>query len=621
MCGFAGFIDPKCVTLDPSHVLKNMLQKIKNRGPDSFGVWNNNEIYLGHNRLAIVDLTSAGHQPMLSKSGRYVMVYNGEIYNTEDLRKEFISSYQWRGRSDTEVILAIIERDGLEKSLSKLVGIFALVIFDNLTKEIHLVRDHIGVKPLYYGIFDEIILFGSQIKCFLPHPVFKKELCSNAMAMYFKYNYIPAPNAIYKNCYKVEPGKIITFKDGKIIAQKNYWSMYNAALTGREHILQDVQEITNCLQTSLYNAVKSQMEADVPVGIFLSGGIDSSLIASLAQSNSIKPVKTFSIGFEEPEYNEAHHALKIAKHLRTEHIEEYLSINKALDLITEIPEYCDEPFGDASQIPTLLVSKLARKHVTVVLSGDGGDEFYAGYNRYFDILKFQKLASYLPTVLKNFCAKTVEHLPQQIKRCISPQKLFKIQMAARCLSHYSSVDNIYNCLFDFWPGVLEGIDPMVVPIELRSKLSNLAYMQYHDSVHYLPDDILTKVDRCSMQVSLETRVPFLDHRLIEFSWKIPDHMKFQNGSSKWILRQILYKFVPKNLIDRPKQGFGVPIDTWLRGPLKEWAMSLLSDLKNDGIIPFEPINKCMDEHQKGSANWQYPLWGALMWQHWKNYYL
>jgi asparagine synthase (glutamine-hydrolysing) len=461
MCGLTGFINSPnsnySSTTDLLHVLTNMLKTIQTRGPDSSGTWHNNEIYLGHNRLSIVDLTEAGHQPMVSLSSRYVIAYNGEIYNTQELRLElhqnFSKNYPWRGHSDTEVILAMLDYYGLEQTLIKLVGMFALVIIDNLTKEIHLVRDHLGVKPLYYGIFNQIILFGSQIKSFIPHPAFKKELNEQAIALYFKYNYIPAPYAIYNNCYKLEPGQCITFKNGVIIKKYNYFSMQNIVATGRANILNNSkEEIINIAEELLINSVNSQMLADVPVGVFLSGGIDSSLVAALAQQHSSKPIKTFTIGFNEPDYNEANFALNIAKHLGTDHIEEYMPINKAMDIIPEIPEYCDEPLGDASEIPTLLVSKLARKHVKVVLSGDGGDEFFAGYSRYLDVLTLRKLIKYCPRVFKNLGITTINLLPKCILKLLGSKQAFKLQMLSRALAH-NSVEQIYNNLFDFWPEI------------------------------------------------------------------------------------------------------------------------------------------------------------------------
>lgn len=619
MCGIVGFTNYQGCVQDPNQILKNMLKTIQERGPDSFGTWYKDGVAIGHNRLTILDLTEAGHQPMVSNSGRYTITYNGEVYNAGELKRKLPPEYAWRGHSDTEVILAFIEQFGVEIAVKQFIGMFAFVVYDSKTQELHLVRDHLGIKPLYYGILDGNMLFGSQIKTFLQYPKFKKEISIDAMGLFFKYNYIPTPYAIYKNCYKLKPGHILTFKKGEIVANRPYWSMEEAALKGLESQFIDAREALESVEGLLADSISRQLIADVPVGVLLSGGIDSSLVACLAQNQIRKQIKTFTMGFYEKQYNEAHYASQVAKHLGTDHIEEYVSINKALDIIPEIPVYCDEPFADASQIPTLLVSRLARNDVKVVLSGDGGDEFNAGYSRYADVLKFYKYTSCLPPFVKKAILSTINAIPSKAGRLVGPQSLFKLIMASRLIMK-KSIKDIYDDLFNFWPDLFSVQESDITSSNCRTRLSDLSYMQFHDSVRYLPDDILTKVDRCTMYASLEARVPFLDYRLVELSLRLPDQFKIRDRQTKWLLRQILYKYVPKHLIDRPKKGFAIPIDIWLKGPLKPWAMDLLNDIKNEGIIPFAPIKKCMDEHQNGYVNWQYPLWGILMWQNWKNYY-
>ena len=619
MCGFTGFWDFHHQITDKKPVLEKMLETIKRRGPDGEGVAFIDGIAFGHKRLSIVDLTPSGAQPMYSHSRRFVMVYNGNIFNTREL-KEILPYVQWRGTSDTEVILELFEKYGVEFTASQLIGMFSIVVYDRQEKNLFLVRDRLGVKPLYYGLQDQTFFFGSQVKSFLPHPYFSKTISQTAQDLFLRYNYIPAPYSIYEDIFKLEPGHILCIDAQRKTQLSQFWSMEKAAIEGRKNLLTDPKETMRAFECLLKDSISRRMVADVPVGAFLSGGVDSSLLVSLMQDSSSRPIQTFTIGFHEQEFNEAPYALKIARHLGTDHVEEYLPIHTALDIIPEIPEYCDEPFADVSQIPTLLVSKIAKKNVTVVLSGDGGDEFYGGYNRYFHCLNALKKLSFLPLSLRKVLKKS--YLPlRPLLSCLIKEKWSSRLDVIHKILECQSIDEIYAHALNYWPELSADLKKSSVSDKVRPYLSDLAYMQYHDSVHYLPDDILAKVDRCSMHASLETRVPFLDHRLVEFSWRIPDNLKYQNGTTKWLLRNILYRYVPKELIERPKMGFGIPLDIWLRGPLKDWAWSLLEDVKKSDRIPFAPIEKRMLEHQSGQFNWQYSLWGILMWQQWENKYI
>lgn len=622
MCGFTGFWDFTKTTTDVEGIAFQMQEAIRERGPDSFGIWSDQDsgFVTAHRRLAIVDLSPNGHQPMISRSGRFIISYNGEVFNTDDL-KTYLPNFPWRGHSDTEAILELSEAIGIQATAEKLIGMFGYALYDTQEKILYLVRDRLGIKPIYYGVHNETLFFGSQLKSFLPHPKFKKRLNKQALALYFKLNFIPAPHSIYDGILKLEQGNILRIDAQQNIQKTQFWSMYTAAEKGRNTLLTgSPDDVVAEYESLLKDAVKRRMMADVPLGAFLSGGVDSSLVAAIMQSESNVPIKTFTIGFHEQQYNEAPHALAVAKHLGTDHFEEYLPINKALDIIPDIPKYCDEPFADSSQIPTLLVSQLARKHVIVSLSGDGGDEFFAGYTRYFDCMKAHNILKHIPSSLKK-CAHTIGGLiPDSALGLLGAKQAFRYRKALSVLSK-DTIEDLYNSVFDLWFGA-DMVPGTTAQHTTRApnNLSDLAYLQYHDAVNYLTDDILVKVDRASMHTSLEARVPLLDHRLVEFSWRVPDHLKVRNGQSKWILREVLYKYVPKQLIERPKMGFGVPIDMWLKGPLKEWAEELLQGVKSDGLLNYDVIKKTWDQHQAGTMNWQYSLWGVLMWQHWRNQY-
>ena len=641
MCGITGFWDFKGHSSQETLLatVESMAAAIQERGPDSFGVWaDKTQLAFGHRRLAIVDLSEAGHQPMFSRSGRWVIIYNGEVYNTEELRKELLAlGCQFRGHSDTEVIIEACEQWGVEKTCSRLIGMFAFACWDTEEKRLFLARDRLGIKPLYWGFQQDVFFFGSQLKSFSKHPSWNPVLDKNALSAYFRFNYVPAPLSIFKGIQKLNPGTLLSIDKTKNITQTVFWDLQKVIEKGKKNILEqndaDLIDITNDL---LSDAVKRRMVADVPIGAFLSGGIDSSLVVALMQKNSLQPVKTFSIGFFEDEYNEAQYAAKVAKHLGTDHHELYLSARDAMDVIPSIPEWCDEPFADVSQIPTFLVSKLARTQVTISLSGDGGDELFAGYHRYLWGPNIWQKVKHCPSAMRQLSAKALQQLspkswdkissflPSQFK--LPPLLGDKIHKLAPILGA-SDEYQFYKMLVSQWQQPEElvvGSREPVLALWDEKQFSNKSQtfvdkMQMMDLLTYLPDDILAKVDRASMAVSLEARVPLLDHRVVEFAWSLPAHVKIREGQGKWILKQILNKYVPRHLIERPKMGFGVPIGEWLRGPLKEWASELLSKkrLINEGILNEELVSQKWQEHLSGKKNWQHPLCGVLMFQAWK----
>jgi asparagine synthase (glutamine-hydrolysing) len=645
MCGIAGFVGGRFDHggQGARAALGRMTGAIAYRGPDSAGAWLEAEskVALGHRRLAILDLSPAGEQPMSSPSGRFVTVYNGEIYNHLELRERLAGP--WRGHSDTETLLAAIEAWGVEGALKQCVGMFALALWDRQEKALILARDRLGEKPLYYGWQGEGVeaafLFGSELKALARHPAFRREIDRRALALFTRFNYVPAPHSIYAGIAKLPPGSFLTLRAGeKSPAITAYWSAAEVAAAGSAAPL-DIgpEEATDALERVLSKAVSQQMISDVPLGAFLSGGVDSSTIVALMQAQSSRPVKSFSIGFEDPAYNEAEHAAAVARHLGTDHTELYVRAEDALAVIPSLPSIYDEPFADASQVPTLLVSRLARKQVTVALSGDGGDELFAGYNRYGLAARNWGRISKLPRPLRSALAKGLVSvsperwnkvagavapiLPASLRLSLPGEKVHK---AARGLAS-ASADELYQGLVSSWrdPGeiVIGGSEPATLGAETLDRLGKLGTcerMMALDMLTYLPDDILAKVDRAAMSVSLETRVPLLDHRVVEYAWRLPLDLKLRGGESKWVLRQLLYRHVPRALIERPKMGFGIPIDGWLRGPLKGWAEELLSErrLAGEGYFRPEPIRAAWDAHQSGRANMQYQLWAILMFQSW-----
>jgi asparagine synthase (glutamine-hydrolysing) len=644
MCGFAGFLTSNGANKELlARTATAMNDAIRHRGPDDHGVWADAQmgIVLGHRRLSIIDLSAAGHQPMLSASGRYILAYNGEIYNYEQLRREIEeagSAPTWRGHSDTEVLLAGIELWGLKATLQRAKGMMALSLWDRQTRTLHLSRDRIGEKPVYYGWHGNgekrVFLFGSELKAFKQHPYFQPEIDRGALALFLRHNYIPAPYSIYKDVYKLEPGTILSvsleYPEPQI---ERFWNLIDVAREGqRKQFSGSANDAVDRLATLALQAVDRQMVSDVPIGAFLSGGIDSSTIVALMQAQSSKPVKTFTIGFDEEAYNEAKHAKAVATHLGTEHHELYVDPATALSVIPDLPELYSEPFADSSQVPTFLVSKLAREHVTVSLSGDAGDELFGGYNRYaFTASLWSKLAL-VPRPMRAVIAKMLTSVSPASwdklggKLAANKFRVFgdKVHKGAGVMDA-ASIADLYLRLTSqendptSWirgghepPTYLNGNRPELSPLD------DVQSMMALDGVSYLPDDILVKVDRASMAVSLESRVPFLDPDVIEFAWSLPLDYKIRDGIAKWPLRQLLYRYVPKALIDRPKMGFGIPIDAWLRGPLIEWAEDLLDEGKliTDGIWNSTKVRAAWSEHLSGKRNWSSKLWTVLMFQAW-----
>lgn len=646
MCGLVGFLTTgQCVRDENAPaILSRMANAIVHRGPDSAGYWHDGAhgIALGHRRLAIVDLSPAGAQPMQSNCGRYVMVFNGEIYNHTDLRQQLNFFAEWRGHSDTETLLAGFSTWGIRATLQRSIGMFAVAVWDKKERELILARDRLGEKPLYYGWQghgdEACMLFGSDLAALKIHPTFHAAINRDALALYMRHNTIAAPHSIYKGIYKLPPGCILTVshetREPKI---ESYWSLSQIAEEGVSTPFKGSDELAlDELEGLLKNAVQQQMVADVPLGAFLSGGIDSSTVVALMQAQSKRPIKTFTIGFHEEAYNEAVHAKAVARHLGTEHTELYVSARQALDVIPQLPVLYSEPFADSSQIPTFLVSQLARQQVTVSLSGDAGDELFAGYNRYVLARKIWNRLDALPPTLRRWGAKSIQALsptawnslvkparpllPKALRQANFGDKLHK----SAALLDARNVDELYLGLITHWQPdglVLGAVEPYThlrgaaLPL---SGLDDIQRLMALDAVTYLPDDILVKVDRAAMGVSLETRVPFLDHRIVEFAWRLPQHMKLRNGVGKWALRQVLYRHVPRELIERPKMGFGVPIGAWLRGPLRGWAESLLDQslLKQQGYFNPSPIRQKWAEHLSGARNWQNQLWDVLMFQAW-----
>lgn len=642
MCGIAGFWGNN----PDSEIAMRMSNAISHRGPDDDGVWVDKAtgIALAHRRLSILDLSPAGHQPMVSTCERFVIVFNGEIYNHLDIRRELQQScgetVQWRGHSDTETLLAAIAAWGVELVLKRCVGMFAFALWDRQDRTLTIARDRLGEKPLYYGWQGELFLFASELKAIKAHPEFGGSINRDALALFLRHSYIPAPYSIYRNIYKLIPGSYVILHQGQREAVPiPYWTVLAAASSGKsDGFLGTEADALEKLECLLNQSIAGQMMADVPLGAFLSGGIDSSTVVALMQAQSSRPVKTFTIGFQEASYDEATHAKKVARHLGTEHTELYVTAAEALDVIPRLPRLYDEPFSDSSQIPTYLVSSMAHRHVTVSLSGDGGDELFGGYNRYFWVTSIWAKIQWLPRPVRVALAGVLASCePITLDRIVSGLSAFlprtwryanpgdKLHKAAEILA-VNAPEEIYLRLVSHWKHpediVRGGKEPLTSLTDSSAwpDLSALeSRMMYLDQITYLPGDILTKVDRAAMGVSLETRVPMLDHRLVEFAWRLPLSMKIRNGEGKWLLRQLLYRHVPRSLIERPKMGFGVPIDTWLRGSLRPWAESLLNNdrLEQQGYFSSEPVRQKWREHLAGAHNWAPYLWDVLMFQAWE----
>ncbi len=642
MCGLAGYLGAPASWGNAASVLGAMCGSIAHRGPDDSGIWIDDAVHmaLGHRRLSIVDLSPQGHQPMVSHCGRYVLAYNGEIYNHLELRKA-LGPHPWRGHSDTETLLACFGRFGVQQTLPKLVGMFAIAVWDREKSRLILARDRMGEKPLYYGALGSgEFVFASELKALRAHPRFVADIDRDALTLFLRHNCIPAPWSIYRGISKLLPGEWLAVGTRGEVERGTYWSTTEVAEeseAGRRQALPDSQAIDE-LDGLLGRVVEGQMLSDVPLGAFLSGGVDSSTIAAQMVRLSPGKIRTFSIGFDVPDYNEAEHAKAVAEHLGTDHTELYVTATDALAVVPKLPTIYDEPFADASQIPTYLLSEMTRSRVTVALSGDGGDELFAGYSRYRLAHDVWRRLDRFPSGLRRWASGRLLALkpgsvdavaralmalaPRRRKVGNVGDKLHKF--ASNVLPAESAM-GMYRSLISHWQDpaslVRGASEPRTLVHEIVDRqlpLDEVELMSLVDQMTYLPDDILVKVDRAAMAVSLETRVPLLDHRIVEFAWRTPMHQKIRGGQSKWLLRQVLYRYVPKKLIEKPKQGFAVPLDHWLRGPLRDWAESLLDPqrLTREGYFDIEEIRQKWHEHLAGSRNWQYLLWDVLMFQAW-----
>jgi len=642
MCGFVGFLGGNVENKRDEKIvlLKCMADTITHRGPDDSGYWldESQSLGFGHRRLSVVDLSAAGHQPMESTRGRFVISFNGEIYNHLKIRSQLADSsgqpIKWRGHSDTETLLAGFEVWGIQATIERSIGMFAMAVWDKKYHTLTLVRDRSGEKPLYYGWQGNTFLFGSELKALRTHPNFQAEIDRNALCLLLRHGYITAPYSIYKGVSKLTPGSLLTVslqqREPKLV---NYWTLEQVAESGVAKVYTgNANDAVNELETLLKDSIRQQMVADVPLGAFLSGGVDSSVIVALMQAQSERPIKTFAVGFEEKDYNEATYAKAVAQHLGTEHTELYMTNEHAMQVIPRLPALYNEPFSDSSSIPTYLVSELAREHVTVSLSGDAGDELFCGYDRYHMTSKWGSHLNMIPKPLRSvisagitsFSPQTWEYLAQIIpgykKSSYIGNKLHKAALLMN-----GSEDAIYRELVSHWTDpsavVIGGNEPVTSMIGNAPKLQGLDLIQRKmalDMLTYLPGDILVKVDRAAMGVSLETRIPFLDHRIVDFAWRLPQSMKLRDGQTKWALRQVLYRYVPKELIERPKMGFAIPLHEWLRGPLRDWAESLLDEtrLQQEGYFHTAVVRQKWSEHLARKHNWAYNLWDILMFQAW-----
>ena len=639
MCGVAGLIDLQRRTSDDDlrSIGEQMAAQLRHRGPDDAACWVDAPcgVALAHTRLSIVDLSPAGAQPMSSSCGRFFLSYNGEVYNADELRTELRSNGRsFRGHSDTEVMVEGFAVWGVQGTVERLIGMFAFAVWDRQEQSLFLVRDRIGIKPMYWGKIDGRVFFGSELKAFRHLPFWRGELDLDSVAAYLRYSFIPAPRSIFQNVRKLQPGRLLQVRPDGECRETAYWSLSDVAVRGREsrRDMSDL-EARDLLDTLLADAVERRMVADVPLGAFLSGGIDSSTVVALMQKASARPVRTFSLGFAERSYDESSHAAAVAAHLRTDHTQLVVTPAEAQAAIMKMPAIFDEPFADSSQIPTYIVSELTRRHVTVALSGDGGDELFGGYNRYGAGYDIAARLRFLPQALRVKIADAMLRIrpdrwdaafalvPQRLRPRQAGEKMHKLAtvLPEDAAGYY---ERLISPGGDTWK-ILGGVsEPTLQALDSpNEKLipDEREWMQFMDAAVYLPDDILTKVDRASMAVSLEARVPLLDHRVVELAWQLPRRFEIRDGQGKWLLRQVLYKYIPKSLVERPKMGFAVPLGEWLRGPLRDWAEELLNPAAIDGFELFDArqISVKWAEHQSGKRDWQHALWNILMFECWR----
>lgn len=635
MCGIAGFLDTRIDERKAQQTLRRMATSLQHRGPDGEAIWFNASSGVGfaHRRLAIVDLSPTGNQPMHSHDGRFTLTYNGEIYNHHDLRRNLERlGVTFLGTSDTEVLLEAVSVWGLRHALERCNGMFAFALWDGSERTLHLVRDRLGEKPLYYVHGPHLTLFGSELKALLQHEGFKPEIDRASVAAYLRHGYVPAPRAIYEGVFKVMPGEIVSLQaSSKRLVSQKYWETMSVATAGLEDPINDEAAALEEVGALARDAVALRMHADVPLGSFLSGGIDSSTVVALMQAQMTRRVRSFTIGFRESDFDEAPHAAAVAHYLGTDHTEMYVSDQDALDVIPALPSIFDEPFGDSSQIPTLLLAGLTRRNVTVSLSGDGGDEVFGGYSRYRLGTGIGRLTAAVPAVARSLVADALLHyaagagdgariLPERARRGPIQNRQEKLQKLAAALR--GDPAGVYARLVTHWDGNLVlGVEPaqhVTTPLALDPRLDVPHKMMLLDLRSYLPDDILVKVDRATMAASLESRAVFLDHRLVELAWRLPTRMKIRGGRGKWLLRRLLQQYLPPRLIDRPKAGFAIPLGGWLRGPLREWAEDLLDErrLREQELLDPSPIRAQWREHLSGDRDRQHLLWDVLMLQAW-----
>ena len=641
MCGFAGFFSTAGYSSERlvDHVGR-MVAPLAHRGPDDSGVWSNAEagIALGFRRLAVIDLSPDGHQPMQSSSGRFVMVFNGEIYNFKELRRELEPhGYPFKGRSDTEVMLAGFERWGIREAIGRLIGMFAVAVWDTERRELSLCRDRVGKKPLYLYSEPGLLSFGSELKALVAGPSFDKTIDRNALALYLRYLYVPAPLTIFARATKLPAAHILTLRDpGRALPlAEPYWSLRDAALRGLADPIDSADHAVDELDRLLQDSVQRRLHADVPIGALLSGGIDSSVIVALMQEASTRPVKTYTIGFAEAAFNEAQHAADVARHLGTNHTELLVTADDARALVPQMPQVFDEPFANPSQLPMMLICQLARRDVTVALCGDGGDELFAGYNRYRTGAQLLKYASVVPAPIRRSMSAAMNCLPMSTIDRVhhwaaggshqhsAHDRLRKVT----AMLNADGVGTMYRSLMsaawqepnDLTAGLADVDDSTRSIMDGDEPTALLDRMMLADQTVYLPDDSLAKVDRASMAVNLEVRAPLLDHRVVELSWRLPHVLKMRRGVGKWALRQVLYRRVPKDMVERSKMGLTVPIDQWLRGPLRDWADDLLPDARSgrDEFLDGPTVARAWSDLREGKGSSGLAVWAVVMFQAWK----
>ncbi len=640
MCGIAGVVDFSAQTSGDNlkRIVETMADTLRHRGPDSNGSWADptSAVALAHRRLAIIDLSAAGHQPMISLCQRYVISYNGEVYNFRELREQLRHlGHSFTGGSDTEVILAAIVEWGVKEAVQKFVGMFAFAVWDNREKVLYLVRDRLGIKPLFYGHAGRSFVFGSELQSLTAHPDFQKSIDRDSLALFLGYSYVPCPRSIYCGISKLPPGSILRVAgDGSSTRMETYWSLSEIAAQGSETpFTGNLQEATDELEKLLALSIKQRMVADVPLGVFLSGGIDSSTVCALMQSQSGQPIKSYAIGYHDKKFDESSHAEAVARHLGTDHTTFTLSPDDALAIVPRLGKMFDEPFADVSQIPTYLISELARQDTTVVLTGDGGDEIFGGYTRHLWSHKIARLSQAMPSWSKKAVYQSITsvdpgtwdhwlgYLPKAYRKTRAGSKMHRFAS----LLNARSAGDVYQQTMLRWPDahlLVPGSNFQSTLVDRENEwptsLDSTGQLMYLDAMTYLPDDCLVKVDRASMAASLEARVPLIDHRVVEFAWKLPMQHKISKGVGKKVLREVLHRHVPSPLFERPKMGFDVPVSDWLRGPLKAWADDLLdlTRLSNQGLLNPQPIREKWAEHLSGQRDWSFQLWNVLMFQAW-----